>query len=441
MKTKIRRPRTVSHVLRSWGDIGDCADQLGWAFRNVEARPNLGSGRKAFQDVSHDHGTIDVTKKKTGTHFGLDLLVVSHACVVAANQEVFRCLRERGTLLKLVVPDRWCDAYREKKFLPNALGGMEDVIVPVRTVGVGRPQRHAYVRNLIGLLRQLQPDVILIEEEPHSLAALEWGIAASMLGLPFGVQAAETLDRVFPSPIVKSRNFVLRRASFVLARSPGARSLANRWGARGEVTIVPHAVPSWPTFIEREPSGQFTVGYAGRLVPEKGLDDLVTAVFGMETSARLLLVGDGPMRDQLQRTAPWVDVIVGHRHEEMNELFTDMDVLVLPSRTTATWEEQFGRVLVEALWCGTPVVGAESGQIPWVVNTTGGGRTYPEGDIKALSKILDELSLDPGQRRAMATRGRDVVENMFSAEAVATTLAGVLCRAKSSALSVAECGR
>jgi glycosyltransferase involved in cell wall biosynthesis len=108
-----------------------------------------------------------------------------------------------------------------------------------------------------------------------------------------------------------------------------------------------------------------------------------------------------------------------------------MDVLVLPSRTTATWEEQFGRVLVEALWCGTPVVGAESGQIPWVVATTGGGRTYPEGDVGALSRILDELAGDPPQRRSMADRGRKVVEEMFSTEAVATTLAGVLSRAES----------
>lgn len=297
-----------------------------------------------------------------GEYSRLDLLVVSHACVVAANQEVFRCLRERGMSLKIVVPDRWSDAYRVKKFPPNALGGMEDALIPVRTVGVGRPQRHAYVGNLPGLLRKLRPDVIVIEEESHSLAALEWGMAASMLGVPFGVQSAETLDRAFPAPIVMSRTRVLSRAAFVMARSPAAGSLATKWGARGEVALVPHAVPPWRADRERRSTGTFTVGYAGRLVPEKGLDDLVAAVLRMETPTRLLLVGDGPMRDRLQRTAPSVEVIVGHRHEEMDELFTQMDVLVLPSRTSATWEEQFGRVLVEALWCGTPVVGAESGQ-------------------------------------------------------------------------------
>ena len=333
-------------------------------------------------------------------------------------------------MLKVVVPDQWSDAYRHKGFRASSLGRMEDALVPVPTVGIGRPQRHAYIRNPMRILRRLRPKLVVIEEEPYSLAALQWGTAATMLRVGFGVQAAETIDRSFPSPVLKGRRYVLRRAAFVMARSPGAQDLAVRWGARGEVALVPHAIPSWHAPRERKPSGPFTVGYAGRLVVEKGLDDLVAAVAGMETPARLLLVGDGPMREQLQRSAPWIDVVVGRRHDEMDQCFAEMDVLVLPSRTTATWEEQFGRVLVEALWCGTPVVGAESGQIPWVVATTRGGCTYPEGDVGELSRILDELAVDPLQRRSMVARGRKVVEETFSTEAVATTLAGVLRRAE-----------
>jgi len=369
-------------------------------------------------------------QEATRPHSELDLLVVSHACVVPSNQEVFRCLRERGTLLKLVVPDRWSDAYRDERFQPSALDGMEDALLPVRTVGVGRAQRYASIRNPMRILRGLRPKLLVIEEEPYSLASLQWGVAATMSRVGFGVQAAETIDRSFPSLVQRGRDYVLRRAAFVMARSPAAQDLAIRWGARGEVALVPHAVPKWNGPAERKPSGGFTVGYAGRLVAEKGLDDLLAAVAGMETSARLLLVGDGPMRDQLERAAPWVEVLVGRRHEEMDQLFAQMDVLVLPSRTTATWEEQFGRVLVEALWCGTPVVGADSGQIPWVVATTGGGCTYPEGNIGALSRILDALAADPLQRRAMADRGGKVVREMFSTEAVATKLSGVLGRAE-----------
>jgi glycosyltransferase involved in cell wall biosynthesis len=106
----------------------------------------------------------------------------------------------------------------------------------------------------------------------------------------------------------------------------------------------------------------------------------------------------------------------------MPEAYAEMDVLVLPSRTTRTWAEQFGRVLVEALWCGVPVVGSESGEIPWVVTATGGGRLFPEGDVRQLANVLGELRGDPVQRRALAERGRARVREMFSVDASAEAL-------------------
>ena len=66
--------------------------------------------------------------------------------------------------------------------------------------------------------------------------------------------------------------------------------------------------------------------------------------------------------------------------------YAQLDVLVLPSHTTPTWKEQFGRVIVEALWCGVPVVGSDSGEIPWLIGLTGGGLVFPEGDSEALAR-------------------------------------------------------
>src|SRR4029077_20714900 len=94
--------------------------------------------------------------------------------------------------------------------------------------------------------------------------------------------------------------------------------------------------------------------------------------------------------------------------------YARMDVLVLPSRTTPTWAEQFGRVLVEALWCGVPVIGSDSGAIPVVVNTTGGGLLSPEGAVAALANALFELRADPAVREALAGKGRESVERLFA---------------------------
>jgi glycosyltransferase involved in cell wall biosynthesis len=106
----------------------------------------------------------------------------------------------------------------------------------------------------------------------------------------------------------------------------------------------------------------------------------------------------------------------------MPSAYAEMDVLVLPSRSTRTWTEQFGRDLVEALSCGVPVVGSDSGEIPWVIETTGGGRVYPEGDIGRLAAVLDGLRVNPSEAADLAERGRKTVKETFGVDAVARQL-------------------
>ena len=103
----------------------------------------------------------------------------------------------------------------------------------------------------------------------------------------------------------------------------------------------------------------------------------------------------------------------------MPTAYAGLDVLVLPSRTTETWTEQFGRVLVEALWCGVPVVGSDSGEIPWVINETGGGVVFPEGDVAALATQLSRFRQDPQFGRRLGAAGRIAVERRFGVGAVA----------------------
>jgi glycosyltransferase involved in cell wall biosynthesis len=113
----------------------------------------------------------------------------------------------------------------------------------------------------------------------------------------------------------------------------------------------------------------------------------------------------------------------------MGAAYGRLDVLVLPSRTTPTWAEQFGRVLVEALWCGVPVIGADSGEIPWVINSTGGGLVVPEGDVEALRAAIVRLRDSPALRRELSERGRERVNEHFSVQAVARELDRALLQA------------
>jgi glycosyltransferase involved in cell wall biosynthesis len=368
---------------------------------------------------------------RPGRPDGRRLLVVSHPAVVSVNQEVYRELASRGWTVKIVVPNRWRHEYSDADVLPQALAGMESSLIPTPVALRGRPQRHLYLRRPGAICAEVRPDVAFLEAEPFSLPAAQWGFALRRLGVPFGVQSYENIDRAFPLPVRWLRSRVLRDAAFVAARSDSAITLARAWGTRGEIALTPPAVPPWaeiPAHGERS----FTVGYAGRLVESKGLTDLLAAVRALDAPVELLLIGDGEMRAQLDgQPIPGsrVRVLDGIGHEQMASAYARLDVLVLPSRTTPTWKEQFGRVVIEALWCGVPVVGSDSGEIPWLIGLTGGGLVFAEGDRDELAARLGQLRADPALREALASKGREAVERMFSVPAATDPLERLLVRA------------
>ncbi len=363
-----------------------------------------------------------------GEHVRGRLLAVSHPSVVSVNQEVYRELRDRGWDVTIVLPSRWRSEYTQRDMTPQVLDGMETALRRTPVLLRGRPQRHLYLASTAALARSAGADVAFVEAEPFSLAATQWGRALKRLGVPFGVQCAENIDRRLPLPVRLMRSRVLRDAAFVAARSDSAARLARAWGARGEVALAPHAVPLWsdvPAPRERP----FTVGYAGRLVPSKGLFDLLAAVRRLDAPVELLLIGDGEQRAELEgQSIPGsrVRVIDDLSHEQMAAGYAQLDVLALPSHTTPRWKEQFGRVIVEALWCGVPVVGSDSGEIPWLIEMTGGGLVYPEGDSDALAARLAELRAHPALRKELASAGRASVERLFSVPAATDALERLL---------------
>lgn len=356
-------------------------------------------------------------------------LVVSHPAVIAVNQLPYADLQDLGWDVTLAVPANWRHEYAADPFPHEVLPALEGRVIGCSVLKAGEVQRHVYVRRPGAILRHVRPDVVFVEEEPTSIPGLQWGRACHAARVPFGLQMDENLDRDYPWVARAIRGWSLRNAAFVAARSPAAAKMARSWGYEGPTPIVPHGVPDWPEHPEgREEKRAFTVGFAGRFVEEKGLWDLVEAVRGMpETCLRLF--GNGPMLDELRGVdlpSGSVEVVTNVTHNQMASAYATLDVLVLPSRTTPTWTEQFGRVLVEAMWCGVPVVGSDSGEIPWVIETTGGGLVFEEGDVEGLRRCLEQLRHDPGERERLASNGRAAVAERFSVSASARDLDAVL---------------
>lgn len=344
------------------------------------------------------------------------ILVVSHAATVASNQEPYAALLRRGADVQVVVPGRWRHelggGLRPAELHPELRGRVHHA----RVLWPGSIQRHVHATPPSRWLRRFRPEVVLVDEEHFSVPAAQWVRAARRRGIPAAVNAWENLDRPLPWPARVLRHHTLRRAG-VFARTPAAATRARAWGARGPIVLVPPAVPV-PPELARPGGAPFTVGFAGRLVEAKGLRDLVAAVARLSGDVRLLVVGDGPLRDEL-RAHPTVELRVGVGHDEMAGCYAEMDVLVLPSRTTPTWAEQMGRVLLEAMAAGTPVIGSSSGEIPWVLEQARGGETFDEGDVDALVDHLTSVRAEPDRWRTLGEQGRRDVAVRFSPDASA----------------------
>jgi hypothetical protein len=198
------------------------------------------------------------------------LVVVSHPAVLPTNQLPYAALAARGWRVVLITPVQWRHAYAPDPFAAEPLPELARDFVGRRVLFAGAPQRHIYMVNPYAELRRHYPDILFCEQEPFSIAAAQWGFAAWVLRVPFGVQMDENLDRPLPIPARAIRSVVLSRAAFVAARSGSATRLAHKWGARGRVALVPHHVPPWP-LPAREAHANFEAPCM--IVGESGLSD------------------------------------------------------------------------------------------------------------------------------------------------------------------------
>ena len=151
------------------------------------------------------------------------------------------------------------------------------------------------------------------------------------------------------------------------------------------------------------------VGYVGRLAPEKGLGVLLAAIRRLPSDVHCVIVGDGAMRAEVELWSAIPD-LVDRVHligavpsEDMARYLNCMDVLAVPSLTTPSWKEQFGRVIAEAMACGVPVVGSDSGAIPEVIASA--GMISPEGDPGKLAEALSAVIFEKSLRTRLIQKG------------------------------------
>jgi glycosyltransferase involved in cell wall biosynthesis len=363
------------------------------------------------------------------------ILAVNHDAILSADRGLYRALKElHGVHISLLLPSSWQEHFGPTRFEP------ERSPLPVfvsKTLFSGRSHRAVYL-SLGRILKKLRPDILWVNGEPESYLSCQAVLLRNRFspGSKLVFSSYRNVDytsRKFPYKLswlnALAEKYVLSHADHCIAHNQTAKEIYQRKGFEA-VTVIPPAVDTEvfrKTPIENLKSQLglqgFVIGYIGRFVPEKGVDLLLRAVSRLDFEYRLLLVGGGPAKAAWQRLASelglegkvsWIDPV---RHSELPRYLSCVDVLVLPSRTTRYWKEQFGRILIEAMACEVPVIGSSSGEIPNVIGDA--GLVFREGDENDLCAGLSELNANMERRFEFVQRGLMRVKEHFSIPVVA----------------------
>jgi glycosyltransferase involved in cell wall biosynthesis len=171
---------------------------------------------------------------------------------------------------------------------------------------------------------------------------------------------------------------------------------------------------------EARDGGPLEMVCVARLVPEKGVEDVVVALRLLRERgirARATFVGTGPLHRRLLETANRLGVgddvvLAGTRpYTELPGVYRAADVFVLASGPRTTWREQFGFAIVEAMASGLPVVAGHSGSLAEVVVDP--GSLVTPHDPGLLADHIEALAGDPAERRRQGERNRAIAEERY----------------------------
>jgi glycosyltransferase involved in cell wall biosynthesis len=375
------------------------------------------------------------------------ILVASHTYIVDLNCEKLRALSQLqpGIEVTVVVPKLWKPGGVQNKIIETEYrdeGAFK--IVPISNFSQNHQGLLTFGADLITLLREFRPQIIHVEQGSRGLAYTQMIILNQLLGL----KAKNVfftwwnLPYELKLPVALLEKFNLKNSQGIISGNQDGAEILRKRGHQGAIKVIPQLGVDETLFVpQTQPelatklginSGDFVVGFVGRFVQEKGLLTLIKALLSLQDKPwKLLLLGRGELKDELIKIAAKNNIqdklimVESVPHNEVAKYINLMSTLVLPSETTykfktltsVGWKEQFGHVLIEAMACKVPVIGSNSGEIPYVIGDA--GLIFPEGDFQALANCLSQLMEKPDLAENLGTLGYEKAMLQYTNKALA----------------------
>ncbi len=344
----------------------------------------------------------------------IDLLVVSHACFMAINRNVYQLFLNDGKKVELVVPSTLNFPSGKKQAEPK-----RDTDPPIHYLALTNDNPRTYLFDgLDRVLEQLKPKIILLDNDPVSRLALVLGKWAkknnaklyciSCENLPLDIVSTFKRRGWASLPAALVKRILLHRTKKVVdgvltINSDGKKIFAEEGYnnvQRMPLGFDPHYFfpddKAAKTLRNQLGVDKKVIAYFGRLTPEKGVHILIKALEGLLSYEWVLMMDDfdeyasayNKEIHSLMKEAKLLDrtVFISPNHFEVAGYMNAADIIVVPSVSAPNWKEQYGRVAAEAMACGKKVVASDSGALPELLN--GNGWLFAEGNIDDLRQVL-----------------------------------------------------
>ncbi len=380
----------------------------------------------------------------------MKIIVASHTYIVDLNREKLRALAnlEPDMEVTAIVPRRWRPGGVQNKIIETEyLDEGSFKVIPVANFSENHQGLLTFGLDLIRVLQKLKPDIIQVEQGSKALSYAQFISLNKLLGLNaknvFFTWWNLPYELKFPASLLESYN--LKNTDGIVAGNKDGEDILRERGYSGPIKVMPQLGVDETLFKpESQPElqqklgisdSEFVVGFVGRFVDEKGLLTLNQALGGLSDRPwKWLLLGRGELESALLEKAAELGIkdrlilVESVPHDEVHRYINLMSCLVLPSETTYKfktltaigWKEQFGHVLIEAMACGVPVIGSDSGEIPNVIGDA--GLVFAEGSVVELRKCLLQLMKDGDLAKSLGKKGGDRTMSIYTNKALAKQL-------------------
>lgn len=377
----------------------------------------------------------------------MKILVASHTYIVDLNCEKLRALANLDSNIQVtvIVPKLWNPGGVQNKIIKTQfLDEGNFRIIPVSNFSQNNQGLLTFGADLVKILQDFKPDIIQVEQGSKSLAYAEFISLNKLLKLKakniFFTWWNLPYELKFPISLLEKYN--LRHTDGIICGNQDGADILRRKGYTKPIKVMPQLGVDELVFAPRQQPelanrygfnpDDFVVGFVGRFVPEKGIMTLIHALAKLRGKPwKLLLLGRGELKEQLMQVVAEnniqdkVILVESVPHAEVANYINLMNLLVLPSETTykfktmtsVGWKEQFGHVLIEAMAAQVPVIGSDSGEIPYVIGDA--GLVFPEGNVDELARCLASLIDDQELTQNLANSGYMRAMSKYTNKAVA----------------------